>query len=173
MPRKLPLWRRALAARRDRREIVNFEVMGKTLRSGSRRPLQPRVLPVVRPATAPTPDLSAPPSPPEQAKPPEQADERSGAMPAPVHLRIYQWLVRRGAYGATDEEMQQELGLNPSTQRPRRVELVRRGLVVDAGHRRATRRGREATVWRALPPDRLDERARATLLRWNGGQAGP
>jgi DNA-binding IclR family transcriptional regulator len=49
--------------------------------------------------------------------------------------------------GLTDEEMQTRLGMNPSTQRPRRIELARRGLVVEGGTRR-TASGRMATVWR-------------------------
>jgi hypothetical protein len=49
--------------------------------------------------------------------------------------------------GLTDEEMQQRLGMNPSTQRPRRIELMRRRLVVEAGTRR-TASGRMAVVWR-------------------------
>jgi hypothetical protein len=51
--------------------------------------------------------------------------------------------------GLTDEEMQTRLGMNPSTQRPRRIELARRGLVVEAGTRR-TASGRMATVWKAI-----------------------
>jgi transcription initiation factor IIE alpha subunit len=50
--------------------------------------------------------------------------------------------------GLTDEEMQTRLGMNPSTQRPRRIELARRGLVVEAGTRR-TASGRMATVWKS------------------------
>ena len=49
--------------------------------------------------------------------------------------------------GLTDEEMQTRLGMNPSTQRPRRIELARRGMVVEAGTRR-TASGRMAVVWR-------------------------
>ncbi|NBW17299.1 MAG: hypothetical protein EBR82_55905 [Caulobacteraceae bacterium] len=49
--------------------------------------------------------------------------------------------------GLTDEEMQRRLGMNPSTQRPRRIELARRGMVVEAGTRR-TASGRMAVVWR-------------------------
>jgi transcription initiation factor IIE alpha subunit len=50
--------------------------------------------------------------------------------------------------GLTDEEMQRLLEMNPSTQRPRRIELARRGLVVEAGTRR-TASGRMATTWRS------------------------
>jgi hypothetical protein len=49
--------------------------------------------------------------------------------------------------GLTDEEMQHKLGMNPSTQRPRRIELARRGLVVEAGTRK-TASGRMAVMWR-------------------------
>jgi hypothetical protein len=51
--------------------------------------------------------------------------------------------------GLTDEEQQRLLEMNPSTQRPRRIELARRGLVVEAGTRR-TASGRMATVWKAI-----------------------
>lgn len=56
-------------------------------------------------------------------------------------------LERRGPRGATDDELQDALGMNPSTQRPRRVELVERGLVRDSGDTRKTKSGRSATVW--------------------------
>ncbi len=55
--------------------------------------------------------------------------------------------------GLTDEEMQTRLGMNPSTQRPRRIELARRGLVVEAGTRK-TASGRMATVWQATAASR-------------------
>jgi transcription initiation factor IIE alpha subunit len=55
--------------------------------------------------------------------------------------------------GLTDEEMQQRLEMNPSTQRPRRIELARRGLVVEAGTRK-TASGRMAVVWQATAASR-------------------
>jgi hypothetical protein len=51
--------------------------------------------------------------------------------------------------GATDEQMQEALDMNPSTQRPRRIELVSMGLVEDSGETRTTRSGSTATVWKA------------------------
>ena len=50
--------------------------------------------------------------------------------------------------GATDEEIAQACGLNPSTARPRRIELERRGLIVESGTRK-TSSGRMASVWKA------------------------
>lgn len=58
---------------------------------------------------------------------------------------------------ATDETIQIELGMNPSTERPRRVELVNLGLVRDSGRRARTASGRTAVVWEAVKaknPDR-------------------
>ena len=49
--------------------------------------------------------------------------------------------------GVTDEEIASGVELNPSTARPRRIELARRGLIVEAGTR-AGKSGRMATVWR-------------------------
>jgi hypothetical protein len=55
--------------------------------------------------------------------------------------------------GLTDEEMQRRLGMNPSTQRPRRIELARRGLIVTGGTRK-TASGRNADVWKATAASR-------------------
>lgn len=60
---------------------------------------------------------------------------------------VVAYLRQAGEHGATDEEMQLGIPMAASTQRPRRVELVRRGLVVDAGTRK-TKSGRYATAWR-------------------------
>jgi predicted ArsR family transcriptional regulator len=51
---------------------------------------------------------------------------------------------------STDEEIQDLLRMNPSTERPRRQELVQSGLVVDSGTTRKTRAGRAAVVWRCV-----------------------
>lgn len=61
--------------------------------------------------------------------------------------QVWGFLVGRGDAGATDEEIQNMLELNPSTQRPRRIELVNGGLVRDSGRTRLTQSRRKATVW--------------------------
>lgn len=53
----------------------------------------------------------------------------------------------KGPVGATDDEIQNECGLNPNTARPRRRELQLKGHVIDSGQRRSTRTGRAAIVW--------------------------
>ena len=75
------------------------------------------------------------------------AAEDIGASASSLRALVYQFLKDRGSRGATDEEVYSALDLNPSTERPRRVELVDRKLVEDSGVKRATRSGMAATVW--------------------------
>jgi hypothetical protein len=56
----------------------------------------------------------------------------------------------QGAAGATDEEMQYSVPMSANTQRPRRVELVQGGYVVDSLRTRKTISGDEAVVWIAI-----------------------
>jgi hypothetical protein len=66
--------------------------------------------------------------------------------------RLLAFLVARGSVGATDEQMQFALSLSGNTQRPRRGELVKAGLVVDAGVRLVTSNLKRAIVWVAVLP---------------------
>ena len=76
----------------------------------------------------------------------------ASAKPVAKSLReqVLAYLIAQGDWGATDDEIQSALKMNPSTQRPRRVELVRLGLVEDSGSARETRAGRYAVVWRSI-----------------------
>lgn len=76
-----------------------------------------------------------------------QAAEDAKPGAATERRKVLLYLQSRGEDGATDEECQLALSMNPSTQRPRRVELVRSGLVKDSGRKRRTASGREAVVW--------------------------
>ncbi|MBK5203900.1 MAG: hypothetical protein JJD98_00375 [Polaromonas sp.] len=49
--------------------------------------------------------------------------------------------------GATDEEIQRTLPMSANSQRPRRQELVKAGLVVDSGRTRKTYAYLDAVVW--------------------------
>jgi transcription initiation factor IIE alpha subunit len=60
---------------------------------------------------------------------------------------VLRFLESRGKAGATDDEMQLGLGMNPSTQRPRRIELYEGGHIAKCTGTRTTRGGREAVVW--------------------------
>lgn len=64
----------------------------------------------------------------------------------PLHQRILAYLKVRPE-GATDIEMQEGLEMNPSTQRPRRIELAAAGKIENFGCTRPTKSGRNAIVW--------------------------
>lgn len=64
-----------------------------------------------------------------------------------LRRKVFDHLWFRGSRGATDDEIQVNLHMNPSTQRPRRIELVDKGLVMDSGRTRLTRGRRSAVVW--------------------------
>jgi transcription initiation factor IIE alpha subunit len=76
------------------------------------------------------------------------ADSLAPATLNAMQRRVYDLLVWRGETGATDEEIANELEMNPSTVRPRRIELARRGMIVESGSTRRTASGRMAVVWR-------------------------
>lgn len=74
-----------------------------------------------------------------------------------LRLKVYEYLTQpivKGTFGGlTDEQLQDGLGMNPSTQRPRRIELVAMGFVRDSGEVRKTRSGSKAVVWVPVPLD--------------------
>ena len=64
-----------------------------------------------------------------------------------LRAEVYAWIIRCGLHGATDEELQTALHMAGNTERPRRVELMDGGHVVDSQQRRKTKSGRDAVVW--------------------------
>lgn len=52
--------------------------------------------------------------------------------------------------GLTDEETSCVLSMPPNTERPRRVELERQGLIADSGRVRGTDSGMKAVVWQVV-----------------------
>jgi hypothetical protein len=61
-----------------------------------------------------------------------------------LQLQVLKLIARAGP--VPDERIQEWLGMNPSTERPRRIELVRLGMVAAAGSC-TVRSGRTATAW--------------------------
>ncbi len=80
------------------------------------------------------------------------ADSLDATTLTRLHRQVLAFLEARPD-GATDEEIIAGTGLNPSTARPRRIELARRGLVVESGTRK-TASGRMACVWKATAASR-------------------
>lgn len=74
------------------------------------------------------------------------ADSLDGKTLNALQKRVLDFIAWRPS-GATDEEIANELEMNPSTVRPRRIELARRGMIVEGGSRRTTS-GRMAVVWK-------------------------
>ena len=61
--------------------------------------------------------------------------------------KVYNFILRSGAAGLTDEEITNGLKVAGNVERPRRNKLVMAKLVVNSGTRRVTQRGRTAIVW--------------------------
>mgnify|MGYP003627264478 CR=1 FL=1 len=71
--------------------------------------------------------------------------------------RVYQCIVDAGRDGITDLEIQQQLGLSGDSERPRRIELYKSGLIKGAGSRVIGSRLRSSTVWTITDTGDLDE----------------
>lgn len=79
----------------------------------------------------------------------KQAAERISGSAASLRRKVLEFIRTRGARGATDSEIQDCLEMDGDTERPRRWELRKAGLIVDSGIRRETKTGRASIVWRA------------------------
>ena len=79
--------------------------------------------------------------------PSQEAAEQIEPAMGELQARVFWFISERGRVGATDEELIRYTGIAASTARPRRIELVAAGKVVDSGKMRKTRSGRNATVW--------------------------
>ena len=60
---------------------------------------------------------------------------------------VLDYIAAQGEAGASDNEIIEGTGLSGSTVRPRRIELTRMGLIVEAGTR-LTASGRQAVCWK-------------------------
>ena len=75
------------------------------------------------------------------------AAERICPVATAQAARVFHFIAQRGDEGATDHEVQAELGMTGDSERPRRWSLQRSGLIRDSGQRRKSPRGRQAIVW--------------------------
>jgi|SaaInlLV_10m_DNA_2_1039722.scaffolds.fasta_scaffold09822_3 hypothetical protein len=98
----------------------------------------------------------------------DTSKDAAGAIKASagvLRAQVLRFIEDAGNDGATDEEIQTALDMNPSTERPRRGELVTQGAVKDSGVRRPTRSGRQAGVWVAVPLALRDEQRETTKAK--------
>lgn len=94
------------------------------------------------------------------SEPSREAAEQIKPHLGELQIEVLEQLARIGAHGWTDHELiaivaeAKRLPEEPNTVRPRRIELVRLGFVIDSGRTRKTRSGRKATVWTITPEGR-------------------
>lgn len=81
-----------------------------------------------------------------QAHSETSVDAAISILPARLTLRERVYNCIRAIGPVTDEEIADHLGMNPSTERPRRIELQEAGMVRPEG-KRTTRSGRQAVAW--------------------------
>lgn len=84
-----------------------------------------------------------------QAHSPTSQAAAESIAPGIGERRTLERLRDLGEYGSTDSELQEHFGWDGSYQRPRRINLVHRGLVKDSGCTRSTKSGRAAVVWQS------------------------
>lgn len=73
----------------------------------------------------------------------EQIEPTAGTLRAAV----LEYIRNCKQHGATDEEVQVALDMNPSTQRPRRQELEKQGFILRTDRTRLTKSGRSAVIF--------------------------
>lgn len=64
-----------------------------------------------------------------------------------LRKQVYDFLVQRGDFGATDQEMEVILGISGNTIRPTRISLMDDGWIVDSQKVRRNEAGNECVVW--------------------------
>lgn len=79
---------------------------------------------------------------------------------------VLEWFAGRGE-GATDLECQHALGMEPGTQRARRIALFDKGMIAASGRTAPTATGRQANIWV------ITEKGRAALQREAPASASP
>ena len=64
-----------------------------------------------------------------------------------MRAQVLAAIVAAGVDGLTDDEIQQQLGLQGSSERPRRIELQQAEMITQSGEVRPTASGRKAVCW--------------------------
>lgn len=92
-------------------------------------------------------ERSFPKTPPFQRHSDTSRQAAISVMPKLGDLHRKVWAYIRDSGGCTDEQGATALAMNPSTYRPRRIELMRAGYIREALEPGLTRAGKNAVVW--------------------------
>ncbi|MBX3359914.1 MAG: hypothetical protein KF912_07980 [Phycisphaeraceae bacterium] len=101
----------------------------------------------------------------------EVAASRIAGHAAQQRADVLAAIVKAGAHGATDAEIESATGIRAQSVSPRRGELRTLGAIVDSGRRRLTPRGRPAAVWIASTFATIGPAASADAPKPEGGAA--
>ena len=82
-----------------------------------------------------------------------------------LRQQVYNYIISCGVNGCTDNAGEHALGLKTDTYRPRRRELVKKGLVADSGRTAKTKSGRNAVLWVAQNSENQEELEEVAKLR--------
>lgn len=66
-----------------------------------------------------------------------------------LRRRLYEYLLRQGMNGATDQEMEKALHIPGNTIRPTRLSLLKEGYIMDTGLTRVNDQGNKCIVYRS------------------------
>ncbi len=80
----------------------------------------------------------------------ERAAQQIAGKAGTLRWQVFSYIQANGP--CSDNEIQSHLLMDASTQRPRRIELCKLGLVRDSGLQGKTRSGRACTLWVAANP---------------------
>lgn len=81
----------------------------------------------------------------------KQAARLASSFASSDRWRVFLAIAAAGFTGLADHEAQAKLGMDGNTQRPRRVELLNKGLIADTGFRIKVAAHRQAVSWKLTP----------------------
>ena len=70
---------------------------------------------------------------------------RSGSL----RRKVYEYILRQGFQGATDQEIEKALHIDGNTVRPTRLTLLKDGFIIDTGLTRKNSHGNDCIVYRS------------------------
>jgi transcription initiation factor IIE alpha subunit len=67
-----------------------------------------------------------------------------------LRRKVYEYILKQGLRGATDQEIEKALQIEGNTVRPTRISLVKDGFIMDTGSTRKNQHDNDCIVWRSV-----------------------